>query len=49
MHSHEEFLGCGVSELGRVHDVEVVFGEEAGDGVDDAWPARLRSASDFLK
>ena len=36
MDAHEEGGGGGVAVLLRVDDVEVVLGEEAGDGVDDA-------------
>jgi hypothetical protein len=41
MHSHEEFLGCGVTELGGIHDIVVVLGEESCDGVDNARPTGL--------
>ena len=34
--SHKELLGCRIPELLRVYDVQVVLGEETGDGMDDA-------------
>ena len=41
MHSHEEFLGCRVTELGGIHDIVVILGEKSSDSVYDTWPTGL--------
>lgn len=48
MDSHEELLMIWVGELLEIEDVEVVFGQDAGDCVDDSGLVGTREGKDMI-